>query len=94
MTESVWLPASRTVPAIGWEPDGLVYGTYEVSGATAVVFTCQAQSDIDGDQDFDLVVQDQTGLLTTYRNSGTATSYQFEWIANPFGDIQLGPVYL
>ena len=34
---------------IGWEPDGDVYGTYQVANATNTTFDCQAQSDIDGD---------------------------------------------
>ena len=34
---------------VGWKPDGDVYGSYEVSGATGTSFVATTQSDIDGD---------------------------------------------
>ncbi len=46
--------------------------------------------DIDDDNDQDLVLLDQTGRLSVYQNNGTPFEHHFEWIENPFGDLQLG----
>lgn len=46
--------------------------------------------DLDGDQDLDLVVQDQAHLLSFYENEGTVSDYRFRWVNSSLNDIKLG----
>jgi hypothetical protein len=46
--------------------------------------------DIDNDNDPDLFVQDRTNFLTFYKNIGTASNYQFEWITDNYKNLEIG----
>ena len=46
--------------------------------------------DIDGDNDADLFVQDRAFQLTFFRNTGTPTDYDFEWVTDQFENLQVG----
>ncbi len=46
--------------------------------------------DIDDDGDFDLFVQDRASLLTFFRNIGSTTTCQFEWVTDQYQNLVVG----
>lgn len=46
--------------------------------------------DIDGDNDLDMFVKDRANQLLFFRNIGTTTSSQFEWITDQFEGLDVG----
>ena len=44
-----WVVASDGFSSIGWKPDGMVRGSYEVTSATATDFLVLGSTDVDGD---------------------------------------------
>ncbi len=46
--------------------------------------------DIDGDDDLDLFIQDRASLLTFFRNSGSTTGHEFEWVTDRFEGLTVG----
>ncbi len=48
-TPQAFNTGDATWDAVGWEPDGLVRGNYQVSGSTNTDFLVTGNSDVDGD---------------------------------------------
>src|SRR5690606_3099910 len=46
--------------------------------------------DIDGDGDLDLFVQEHTGQVAFFENTGTPQAYRFVWRTDRFGDLDVG----
>lgn len=49
--------------------------------------------DIDGDQDLDLFLQELTGHIQHYENTGTSTNPSFTWRTNRYQDLDIGEWY-
>ncbi len=49
--------------------------------------------DIDGDQDLDLFVQELTGQIKYFENTGTATAPSFTWRSNQYKGLDVGEWY-
>lgn len=46
--------------------------------------------DIDGDGDPDLFVQDRASQLTFFRNAGSPSQHEFEWVTDQFESLEVG----
>ena len=46
--------------------------------------------DADGDPDLFILDQDQPDQLSFFRNTGTSSSFQYEWISDNFQDLAVG----
>jgi uncharacterized protein (DUF2141 family) len=55
-------------------------------------FSAPSFADVDGDGDLDAIIGDQSGHLSYFQNTGTATAplYRLESTANPFNGIDIG----
>ena len=76
-----WNNGTSTSPS--WSPNNSVF-----SGITVDAFSHAAFADLDGDGDLDLTIGTESGTLTYYRNSGSASSPSWT-TANIFSGISV-----
>ena len=70
-TPQAWLATSDGFSSIGWRPDGMVRGSYEVTSATTTDFLALGSSDVDGDgvlAHYSVSVNTNTTLATADMN--------------------------
>lgn len=72
-TQAEWdRVAARQFTEIGWAPDGMVRGNYQVTGASETDFLAEGHCDVDDD--------DHLFIMTASHNVGVSTAVGDEWV--------------